>query len=447
MRDQSPWARLSDLLGESGGRDVLLTHEQIERIIGRPLPASARRHAAFWSNSSSYAKAWRSAGYEVSRRGLLPDQVRFLRRGTGPVNPKRDTALTRPDVVLVGCVKSKHGTAAAARELYDSPLFFKRRAYAESHADRWFVLSAEHGLVRPDTVIAPYDLALADQSSAYRTAWGEWVTARLQLELGDLSDRSLEVHAGGAYADALQAPMARHGARLRMPLEGLRFGEQLGWYDHGAPAPSVAEQAVSDLMGDSLGVADAPRLAALLRNQWSSSRLCDLQPEDVPALPGLYSWFVDEAGAQELSRVYREHIEPGLIYAGQAGATRWPSGKRSANTLRARVIGMHLRGNVTMSTFRMTLASGLGVRRNPGRAEESSLTEWMLKHLAVVTVPVSAADQLGAVEAEVLALLDPPVNLSSMQPTALRRSLTLARREFARTLERAIAPEPDVTGP
>jgi hypothetical protein len=32
-------------------------------------------------------------------------------------------------------------------------------------------------------------------------------------------------------------------------------------------------------------------------------------------------------------------IEAGLIYAGLAGATRWPSGKRSTNTLWSRLQG------------------------------------------------------------------------------------------------------------
>jgi len=47
----------------------------------------------------------------------------------------------------------------------------------------------------------------------------------------------------------------------------------------------------------------------------------------------------------------------GLIYAGQAGATRWPSGKRSASTLWNRVVSMHLPGAAEFSTFRRTLAA------------------------------------------------------------------------------------------
>jgi Family of unknown function (DUF6884) len=56
------------------------------------------------------------------------------------------------DLVLVGCVKTKADRPQAARDLYRSPLFERRRRYAEQYAARWYILSAEHGLVAPETV-------------------------------------------------------------------------------------------------------------------------------------------------------------------------------------------------------------------------------------------------------------------------------------------------------
>jgi hypothetical protein len=50
-------------------------------------------------------------------------------------------------------------------------------------------------------------------------------------------------------------------------------------------------------------------------------------------VPGLYSWWVDAAGAADLSRGLQLPVHAGLIYAGLAGATRWPSGNHSTNTL------------------------------------------------------------------------------------------------------------------
>lgn len=58
--------------------------------------------------------------------------------------------------------------------------------------------------------------------------------------------------------------------------------------------------------------------------------------------PGLYSWWVDTAGAAELTTGLAHPVEEGLIYAGAAGATRWPSGQASTNTLWGRVARMHL---------------------------------------------------------------------------------------------------------
>lgn len=82
-RDQA-WSRLTEHLQETSGGDLTLSYGQIEQIIGRDLPASARKHQAFWSNSSSYARAWTKAGFEVTRRGLLPEQIRFVRTRARP---------------------------------------------------------------------------------------------------------------------------------------------------------------------------------------------------------------------------------------------------------------------------------------------------------------------------------------------------------------------------
>jgi hypothetical protein len=50
-------------------------------------------------------------------------------------------------VALVSCVKAKRTSAAPASDLYTSQLFRALRGYAIGHADAWYVLSAEHGLL------------------------------------------------------------------------------------------------------------------------------------------------------------------------------------------------------------------------------------------------------------------------------------------------------------
>ena len=79
------------------------------------------------------------------------------------------------DVGLLACGRLKADRPLPARELYVSPLFRAARAYAERRygPDRWLILSARHGLVDPETVLAPYDLSLHQLSAAERQAWGD----------------------------------------------------------------------------------------------------------------------------------------------------------------------------------------------------------------------------------------------------------------------------------
>jgi hypothetical protein len=51
-------------------------------------------------------------------------------------------------------------------------------------------------LVKPDEVIAPYDVHLADQSVAYRRAWGLFVVEQLIEESVISANGMVEVHAG-----------------------------------------------------------------------------------------------------------------------------------------------------------------------------------------------------------------------------------------------------------
>ena len=60
--------------------------------------------------------------------------------------------------------------------------------------------------------------------------------------------------------------------------------------------------------------------------------------------------------------------------------------------------------------------------------DEVRLTQWMHDHLRVVAVPVDDADTLDELETRVLTELDPPLNLSKMPKTDLRRAVSAARR-------------------
>ena len=135
-------------------------------------------------------------------------------------------------VGLVGCVKGKLDYAAPAQDLYTSPLFRGRRRYVERTCDRWYVLSALHGLLRPDQPVAPYDTTLNDASRSERRRWSRLVLGQLDQDLGSVDRTVFEVHAGSNYVDfGLIQGLRERGASVELPVAGLRMGEQLAFYE------------------------------------------------------------------------------------------------------------------------------------------------------------------------------------------------------------------------
>jgi hypothetical protein len=332
--------------------------------------------------------------------------------------PVADEPVGLSDVVLIGCVKSKLARAAPARDLYTSALFTRRRRYAEATGLPWFVVSSRWGLVAPDEVVSPYDVYLGDRSAAYRRTWAEFVTAQLS-DLGSLTGTVVEIHAGDYYVNALRPALEHAGAVVVDAVDAASMGETLAWYDRHRPiAPATADRlditTLVNYLSDSTRTVSPAELRASSRAALSS--------------PGLYSWWVDDAGADDLSRALSAPVRPGLVYAGLAGATRWPSGKSSSNTLWGRLVDMHLGGRANLSTFRTSLGAILSATLWSGALDESRLTQWMDQHLRVIALPVDDADSLGVVETRVLHHLDPPLNLSKMATTPLRTEVSRLRR-------------------
>lgn len=155
---------------------------------------------------------------------------------------------------------------------------------------------------------------------------------------------------------------------------------------------------------------------------------------------GLYSWWADDEARRVLAAGLDVAGLPPLLYAGQAGATKWPSGKRSNATLRSRIGQQHIRGNARSSTFRLTLSTILLVKLGLSPAAGGRLTpesnrvvsDWIAAHLRIAIVPFADRDRLGVVEAAVVRQLDPPLNLDHCTPSAIRARLTELRRALPR---------------
>jgi hypothetical protein len=164
---------------------------------------------------------------------------------------------------------------------------------------------------------------------------------------------------------------------------------------------------------------------------------------------GLYSWWVDGQGAAVLERSLGEAL-PSLIYAGQTGATSELARKPSTATLRSRIHGNHLNGNAHGSTFRKTLSALLieplglvveGVDRLEPAANRR-VSQWMRDHLSIAVFPFDDQEELGRIEATVLRLLDPPLNLNGVGPSTIRRRVSQLRRSLTRPEPRVMVPAP-----
>jgi hypothetical protein len=145
-------------------------------------------------------------------------------------------------IALVSCGASKLDRPAPARELYTSNLFRLSAAYAERFFDAWYVLSAFHDLVDPDTELRPYDRSLRDMRMNEREGWGHRVASRLaHAEPGVRASKrpgsgrligerhgsydattSITLLGGSVYADAMGFYVA-----CEQPLAGLSIGKRM----------------------------------------------------------------------------------------------------------------------------------------------------------------------------------------------------------------------------
>jgi hypothetical protein len=145
------------------------------------------------------------------------------------------TTTTR--VGLIGCGAAKAAAPTPARELYTGNLFRKSADFVERTCDLWYVLSAKHGLVHPDTVLTPYDVRLGrnhrdpDRDGPPIMEWRTRVLEALKVELADVPNPTLVVLAGKQYRvilDGIEWPAA-------VPMRGLGIGQQLAWLNANTP--------------------------------------------------------------------------------------------------------------------------------------------------------------------------------------------------------------------
>ena len=197
--------------------------------------------------------------------------------------------------------------------------------------------------------------------------------ARLDLLLGLAWRIVVEAARGREHVQPIIAGLERRGAVIERPLQGLPAGAGRAGTTRKTPSKLQSSRGDPVFMGDPIArdhVHSPMPLSPTVRRKLAALERLQLDGS------GLYSWFVDEEGAGPLTKGLGHRVEAGLVYVGQTGATRWPSGLPSGATLLSRIKSQHLRGRRSASTLRRTFGR-CSTSRLAGRcSKRSSANGW-----------------------------------------------------------------------
>lgn len=126
-------------------------------------------------------------------------------------------------IVLISCVSQKLPHRAKAKDLYLSTLFKLNLKHANSlNPVGIYVLSAKHGLLHLEQEIDPYEQTLNNMRTKEIKEWANHVLRQLE-SVASLEETEFVFLAGDKY----RRHLLPHIKNARIPLEGLRIGEQL----------------------------------------------------------------------------------------------------------------------------------------------------------------------------------------------------------------------------
>jgi hypothetical protein len=139
-----------------------------------------------------------------------------------------------PDLVLVQCSRGKNDVVGPARKVYRGPHFFGGLKYARSsQARRVLIVSAKHGLIHPDRVIAPYNQLMGEPGCVTVDELREQAAALGVLDLPN-------VHA--AVSVNYATPVKAVWPHVYNVLEGIE-----GWYERVSAYRQASEAALAAL--------------------------------------------------------------------------------------------------------------------------------------------------------------------------------------------------------
>lgn len=132
-----------------------------------------------------------------------------------------------PTIGLISCGSAKLEQAAPGKDLYTGSTFRAARRHAEAAYDSWWILSARHGLLNPEEIIAPYDETLIGKPLDHLESWAARVARQLRAEVPE--GARIFIHAGAAYWQPLE-PLLGPFYEVTVPCRGLRMGEAAHWH-------------------------------------------------------------------------------------------------------------------------------------------------------------------------------------------------------------------------
>jgi hypothetical protein len=156
--------------------------------------------------------------------------------------------------------------------------------------------------------------------------------------------------------------------------------------------------------------------------------------DPLPAVPGFYCWWSRRGVIAGLPHVpHPIDQELSLLYVGIS-----PARETSRQTVRSRVLGNHLNGNVGSSTFRFVLAALLidALELDPylrsGKValsadDNARLSSWQREHLLLTSC---VRERPWEIERDVIAQLGPPLNSAANATHAFHPVVQAARAEF-----------------
>lgn len=110
-----------------------------------------------------------------------------------------------------------------AVKLYDASTLFRcSLAYARQLSCPIYILSAKHGLVAEDQVLAPYNECLAEQTRCEKEVWADGVLSQLNARF-DLGQTQFIILAGKEYCQPLLPSLPHY----RLPLRGMSLGRRI----------------------------------------------------------------------------------------------------------------------------------------------------------------------------------------------------------------------------